>query len=333
VHRFPVVQPLTAVTRHRMELRIQAGERLSADEQRAWLNSVFRAPELFHHLVAHAGEYGALVFAPYLVWSTAVCSTVAPERTIVMPCLHDEKYAYLDVFQPELTDPAALWFLAEPEHQLAHRLATLPERHVVTGAGVPIPDVDAYHPERFCRRHGIERPFVLYAGRREGGKGWETLLHQLARLAERDALPMDLVTIGAGLVRIPRELDGRVIDLGFVSDDERNDAFAAAVAYLQPSTNESFSRTTMESWLAGTPVVATAAGAVVSWHCERSGGGLVYADEYELAECLAVLAESPETATNLALNGREYVLENYSWSVVLDAMEQALEEMMACVSS
>ena len=43
---------------------------------------------------------------------------VAPERTVVIPCLHDEHYAYLDVFRPMLSEVAQLWFLAEPEHEL-----------------------------------------------------------------------------------------------------------------------------------------------------------------------------------------------------------------------
>ena len=41
-------------------------------------------------------------------------------------------------------------------------------------------------------------------------------------------------------------------------------AFAAADCYLQPSRYESFSRTIMEAWLAGTPVIANAGSDVVA---------------------------------------------------------------------
>ena len=75
-------------------------------------------------------------------------------------------------------------------------------------------------------------------------------------------------------------------------------AFAAAEALVQPSANESFSRTLMEAWLAGTPVIATAAGEVVTWHCERSGGGLTYVDELEFAQCLRFIAEAPKAAAD-----------------------------------
>jgi glycosyltransferase involved in cell wall biosynthesis len=132
------------------------------------------------------------------------------------------------------------------------------------------------------------------------------------------------VTFGVGSPDVPEGLRDRVIDLGYLDGDELPHAFAAAEGLLQPSLNESFSRTVMEAWLAGTPVVATAASEVVAWHCERSGGGLTYADELEFGECLAFLAEAPKAAAALAERGRQYVLANYTWDVVADAMERSL---------
>jgi glycosyltransferase involved in cell wall biosynthesis len=85
----------------------------------------------------------------------------------------------------------------------------------------------------------------------------------------------------------------------------------------------------MEAWLAGTPVIASAAGEVVTWHCERSGGGLTYADELEFAQCLRFLAEGPKAAAVLAERGRSYVLANYTWEIVLDAMEGSLGALTA----
>jgi glycosyltransferase involved in cell wall biosynthesis len=88
----------------------------------------------------------------------------------------------------------------------------------------------------------------------------------------------------------------------------------------------------MESWLAGTPVLATAGSEVLQWHCDRSGGGLTFADEFELAQCLSFLAAAPDEAASLAKAGREYVLANYRWDIVLDAMEAGLQELL-CASS
>src|SRR5439155_957903 len=86
---------------------------------------------------------------------------------------------------------------------------------------------------------------------------------------------LDLVSFGVGKIVLPAEIAGRVKDLGFLPQAEVGDAYAAAAAYVQPSLYESFSRTIMESWLAGTPVIANTACEVVRWLCERSGGGLL----------------------------------------------------------
>ncbi len=199
----------------------------------------------------------------------------------------------------------------------------------MTGAGVRVPA--SYDPEGFLAHHGLTRPFILFAGRRERGKGWDWLLAAFHFAIRQYALPFDLVTIGVSPAGQPADLSGRVHDLGFLDDAEVADAFAAAAAYVQPSTNESFSRTIMESWLAGTPVLCAAGSEVLRWHCERSGGGLTFTDEFELAQCLSFLANAPDDAARLAKAGREYVLAHYQWDTVLDAMEASLRDL--CESS
>jgi glycosyltransferase involved in cell wall biosynthesis len=121
----------------------------------------------------------------------------------------------------------------------------------------------------------------------------------------------------------------RVIDLGFLDQAERDNAMAAATVYVQPSRMESFSRTIMEAWLAGTPVLANAASEVVAWHCRRSGAGLTYSDEATFAACVTELAGSAERRESLAEQGRHYVLEHYTWDSVLDLMESDLRRLRA----
>ena len=114
VHRFPVEGSKPKRSRTRIEERIQSGAPVSLDDQLAWLDGLFRVPALFHQLVVDADRYDAVILSPYLFWTTVTGMTVVPERTIVMPCLHDEPYARLEVLNPVLSDVARLWFLSEP---------------------------------------------------------------------------------------------------------------------------------------------------------------------------------------------------------------------------
>ncbi|MGH9105405.1 MAG: glycosyltransferase, partial [Acidimicrobiales bacterium] len=260
VRRFPVVRHPSRVAL-RAQWSIQSGRLPDLDEQVSWLGFQFSSPGLFEHLLRRGESYDAVVFSPYIFWTTAACLPLVAERAVVMPCLHDEGYARLDVFRPVFAAPAAVWFLSGPEHHLAHRLGPVAARHSVTGAGVPVPT--SYDPAGFMAGHGLERPFALVAGRREEGKGTPWLLRSFAAAVAEAGADLDLVVIGkGGLGAVPEG----VVDLGFVSDGQRDDAFAAATVYVQPSRMESFSRTVMEAWLAGTPVIARAGSEVVEWH-------------------------------------------------------------------
>jgi glycosyltransferase involved in cell wall biosynthesis len=325
IRRFPVVHGDDPIGWEALECRIRVGGALTADEQFAWMNGRFRVPGLFHHLVGHAHTYRAIVFSPYLFWTTVVGATVAPERSVIIPCLHDEHYAYQALFRPLLGESAQVWFMSEPEHQLAHRIGPVTPSHFVTGEGVLIPE--SYDPDGFRARHGLTRPYVLFAGRREGAKGWSDLLRGFSSAVERHGVDLDLVSFGVGKIALPPAIAPRVKDLGFLPQEEVGDAYAAAAAYVQPSLFESFSRTIMESWLAGTPVIANHACEVVRWHCERSGGGLLYADDHELVGCLGLVAADAGRLRHLGARGRAYVLANYTWDGALDRMEAALEEL------
>ncbi len=326
VHRFSVVrQASRAALAAQLAVQAGRGAELSLDDQVSWLGFQFSSPGLFEHLLHQGDSYDAVLFSPYLFWSTSACMPLVAERAVVVPCLHDEVYARLPVLRPVLSEPAAVWFLSAPEHDLAHRLGPVAPRHSVTGAGVSVPR--GYDPEGFRRKYGLDRPFVLFAGRREHGKGGEWL-GPLRRCAPAGH---EVVVIGRGQGPAASEDAGPGLaplrDLGYVCDADRDDAFAAAAVYVQPSSMESFSRTVMESWLAGTPVVALQGGEVVAWHCRRSGGGLLFGDDRGLREALEAATTGGRGAA-MGAAGRLYVLDNYTWPAVLDRMSASLEAVL-----
>lgn len=315
----------------RAQLSIQSGTLPDYDHQVSWLGFQFMVPGLFEHLARYGQRYDGVVFSPYMFWTTSACLPLVAGKAVLMPCLHDEPYARLDVLRPAFELPAAVWFLSEPEHELAHSLGPLAVNHSVTGAGLAVPG--AYDPDGFRRRYGLSRPFLVYAGRREEGKGTNWLLHAFSEAVLHGGADVDLVLMGKGdigleLAGLAPELQARAHDIGYVSDEARNDGFAAALAYVHPSNMESFSRTAMEAWLASVPVLARSTSRVVTWHCGRSGGGLSFADGAELAAHIAALSGAPARARELGQAGRRYVLEQYAWDQVLDRMEASLAEAL-----
>ena len=96
---------------------------------------------------------------------------------------------------------------------------------------------------------------------------------------------------------------------------------------MQPSFMESYSRTVMESWLAGRPVLVRAGSAVVEWHCSRCDGGRPFGTSEELEKRLADLLADPKAANRMGARGHAYVMENYQWPTVLDRIEADLESL------
>jgi hypothetical protein len=132
------------------------------------------------------------------------------------------------------------------------------------------------------------------------------------------------VFIGGGNIEVPAKYSKSILKLGFVPSQDKYDAYAAASALCVPSALESFSIVTMESWLAGRPVIVNAACPVTTTFCVQSNGGLYFANYEEFREILALLSTSPELCKQLGATGRRYVLANFLPEVIAERYRAAL---------
>ncbi len=322
IRRFPTVLDTPGKDRDRLGNRMLAGERLTLDEQQRWANDSLRVPDLWFHVLDHGDDYRAMFFGPYMFWTSLAVGQVHPDRSILIPCLHREPAAYLDIYKPLVEGSVGVVFLSDPERDLAADLFRLPGNHEVLGSGIALPE--HYDVDGFRAAHGIDGRFVYYAGRREWAKGWLDLVEAF-RIVRARGSSLQLVTSGAGDPTLGApELGDALIDIGFVDDATRDAAMAAADCYVQPSALESFSRTILEAWGAGTPVIANAASDVVSWHVERSGAGVLYRGGAELVEALTLLDENPAAFAELASGGRDYVREHYEPSSIVGRLDDAI---------
>ncbi len=324
VRRFLTEVTTDGTHRERIGGRILNGEYVSISDQQLWVNDSVRCSGLWDYVKQNHDDYRCLIFAPYMFWTTFAVSQICPEKSIIMPCLHDEPPAYLELFKPMINEAKGIWFLTDPEAELAAKIFDLPQNNQVVGAGVDVPAT--YDVEAFRKKYSISQSYIFYAGRREWGKGWGDLTEAFRRVVAAGPSDLLLVTSGVGDMGVPDDMSHRVVDIGYVPEDDRNAAMAGALAYAQPSAMESFSRSIMEAWLAGTPVIANAKSNVVRWHVDRSQAGVCYRNIEEFAEAMLLLASNPTSAEKLAEPGRRYVLDNYQWDLVEDRMQASIEQ-------
>jgi glycosyltransferase involved in cell wall biosynthesis len=133
---------------------------------------------------------------------------------------------------------------------------------------------------------------------------------------QRNNQDIKLVFTGSGPIEAPPELLLHVLDLGFVSEREKHEAMAGALAFIHPSTFESLGIVLLESFLAGTPALVHARSEVLSWQCRRSGGGLWFRHYPDFEEELLLLANNEDIRKQMGTSGKSYVLREYSWASV-----------------
>ncbi len=305
-----------------LQERIARGMPISRDEEETWIRGSVHSRPLYDSIAARRDEFDCFIFIPYLFGTTWAGSAVAPEKSLIIPCLHDEPYARLTLFREMFSQVRGLIFNSEPERALGVSLFGLAsEKSAVAGMGFVA--MDQYRPERFRKKLGIKGPFIMYAGRREQGKNTPLLVEYFRAFINQHRNKLKLVLLGTGEVMIPQELSRDALDLGYVSEELKHDGYAASLALCQPSTNESLSIVLMEAWLAGAPGLVHADCAVTSFHCVQANGGLLFRDYCEFAECILYLMEKHGLRERLAAGGRRYVETEYSWGAVIKRYDEA----------
>jgi glycosyltransferase involved in cell wall biosynthesis len=303
---------------------ILSGRADYADEVEWLANSVW-SPDLQQFIEGAGKSYDLILFSPYLFGTTIWGAQLWPERSALIPCLHDEPYAYLETVHRMFGSVRGCLFNSSGEERLARRL------HAVECGGVVGMGFDAPVTEpavRFSEPRGLDS-FLIYAGRIEEGKRVDVAVDYAVRYAsERPGAPK-LVLVGQGSYRPPESAGGVVLKLGFIDEDALRAAYAEAVAVVNPSQLESLSLVLMESWLEETPCLVAAGSEVMREHCERSGGGFVF-DGYEAyRDALDRLVGDDELRTRMGRAGRRYVLDTYSWPRVRERFESTVKSLVA----
>lgn len=288
---------------------------LTDEEEKIFVKEMINSPDLYRYIREHQEEYGLFVFIPYMFGTTYFGIQACYDKAVMIPCFHNESYVYLRRFRKCFSRAAGMIFHAQPEAELASKVYDL--RHVRTvtlGGGVYTEYT--YQAERFRCKYKIREPFVLYAGRKDAGKNINLLIDYFREYKYRNANQLKLVLIGGGNVEIPEDIREDVEDPGFVDVQDKFDAYAAASLLCQPSVNESFSLVVMESWICGRPVLVHEKCAVTRHFAVSAGGGLYFDSYPEFEGAVNYMLDHPDIADQMGQNGREYVLDHFSWDIL-----------------
>ncbi len=313
VRRFPVSRERDPGEFGRWSERVFSQTHSLRDEL-SWLDAEGpTSPELIAYIDQHRDNFDFFIFFSFRYYHSYHGSRAIPAKAIVVPTAERDAALGLQIFGPVFRGVRALMYNSFEERALIHAVSqNVDTPGVVVGVGSEIPD--SVNAARFRQKFGFRERFAVYVGRIDENKGCKELFDFFQRYSQMMAEGMHLVLIGAPIIPVPDHT--RVHHLGFVSDQDKFDAMAAAELLIMPSYLESLSMVALEAWALGKPVLANGKCDVLRRQCIRSNGGLYYENFEEFLETLRAIDMGPALAGSLGRNGREYFAKHYSWPVI-----------------
>jgi len=325
VHRFKVKRPRNARAFASL-CNLCFHEQHTREEELDWVreNGPF-SPALVEAVAGARDRFDRFFFYCYRYYQSYFGLPAVRDRAILVPTAEEDPAIGLRIFKAFFRSPRGIVYLTPEEQALVEDASgnrDVPS--VVIGSGLNLPEPGPALD--FRKKHGLERPFVLYVGRIDKNKGCLTLFAYFQKFLEATGADLDLVLAGSTALPVPRH--PRVRHLGFISEAEKVAALRGCRLLVMPSPYESLSIVTLEAWKLGVPVLANARCRVLMGQCLRSNGGLFYHGYAEFAEALKLLLDRPEAGALLGRQGRRYVEDEYSW----ERVEARIEDLLARTS-
>ncbi len=302
VRRFPVRHPRDVWRFGRCSEQVFRHTHSMADEL-AWLDAEGpTSPQLIAHIRANRDAFDYFLFWSFRYYQAYHGARLVPNRAVLIPTAERDPAIGVSLFGPLLRGVRAVVYLTEEERDLVRAAtANVHVPSIVAGSGSEIPDGIA--PDRFRQKFGVSRRFAVYVGRVDENKGCAELFDFYLRYAREARDPLQLVLCGNSILTMPDS--PHVRHVGFVSEQDKFDAIAAADVLVMPSYYESLSIVVLEAWALGKPVLVNGRCDVLKGQCLRSNGGLFYESWDEFAEALAWFSRHQADAGRLGSNGRE----------------------------
>ena len=294
------------------------------DEELEWMRQQGpECPGLIEALEREQQKHDIFIFFTYLYYTTYWGLKKIKGRKALVPTAHDEPALNLEIMKEVFAAPEAFVFNTEAEKAIVGRQFPLGNRYQSTiGIGLDIPEIK--DPSSVLQKFSLTKPFLLYAGRIEKGKGCEELIRNFLRYSQKNK-ELSLVLIGKLLMELPRHPQLRY--LGFVSNADKTAAMASAAVTVHPSYLESLCIAALESMAVGTPILVQERTAPLQHHSLNGKGGLTFSNYDEFVAALDLLLSDARLRRVLGINGRSYVRDNYSWPMIIEKYERMFEHL------
>lgn len=279
------------------------------------------APGLIRYIEQHEADYDVFIFVTYLYYHTVFGMPKVREKAVMIPTAHDEPFIYFDIYQELFQIPRAFVYLTEEEQNFIFNL--FHNEHIpnkVLGIGVEIPqEIDQ---KRFRLKYKIDGSYLIYVGRVDINKGCLEMFQLFEEYRQYNP-GLKLILLGKTYLEVP-DSPG-IISLGFVSDQDKYDAIAGALALWLPSEYESLSISVLEALAIGKPVIVNGRCEVLKGHCLKSQAGVYYMNGDDFKENMACIYSDAYSA--MCEKAKLYIDEYYRWNSIIKQFKEVIDNI------
>ena len=187
--------------------------------------------------------------------------------------------------------------------------------------------------KKFCPNPGIQKDFFLLSvGELSPRKGFDFLIESISMIpiTIRPKLKLACNAVQEAEKKHLEDLANRhQVELELLHNQDNKQLaleYNRALFCVYSPVQEPFGLVPLEAMACGTAVIGVKEGGVVESIVHEHTGLLVERDPARFAEAIQLLLANPKLAGEYGRNGREHVLQNWTWDKAVDVLEGYLAE-------
>ncbi|WP_293956806.1 MULTISPECIES: glycosyltransferase [unclassified Sphingobacterium] len=280
------------------------------------------SPSMLSYINNNHQHYKAIIGITYSQPNTFFGALIAPEKSILIPTLHEEREAFRPILTQLFSKVKHIAFNTEEERNLAFNIFG---SHIANNSIVAV-GVEVSTPldkETLYSKFQLPKNYLLYFGRVCNTKV-RTLIPWFLRYKQK--YPSDLKLVLTGRIFMDKTEHPDVIYTDFVTEEEKTALIENARAVINPSQYESLSLLLLETMVLGKPILVNGKSKVMKEHCIKSNyAAQYYSSESDFQRKLCQILEGDVSfMRSISIS---YVENNYSWPLVIKKLTHIIDSI------
>ncbi len=264
----------------------------------------------------------------WLVWKT--CEALK-KPFICTPLIHFEDPNHKNpLLWKVLQDASAVIACSNYEREGMMSMGINPSKIHLIPMGINLEEWKNPDGDRFRRKYRLEgKKIILFAGTKDYNKGAIHLLQAVEKIRQK---VKDVILVSIGLPtrewQKKRSLlhEDDLLDLCYISEEEKREAFDACDLFVMPSRYDSFGIVYLEAWRCGKPVIGARVGAIPEVIEEGKDGLLAeFGEVDQLVSAIISLLNHPDLVKEMGETGRKKVIDRFNWQKNIGKIEEVFK--------